>query len=58
MYGVNRRKQTIYSRSMKGLHKSVEYVNKSASQHPLVDGDDFNIFQLESIAVNNATNAT
>jgi hypothetical protein len=58
MHGVKRRKRTIYSRSMKGLHKSVEYVNKSASRHSLVDGDNFNIFQLESIAVNNAANAT
>lgn len=43
---------------MKGLHKSVEYVNKSASLHSLVDGDDFNILQLEGIAVNDTANAT
>ena len=43
MYGVKRRERTIYSRSIKGLHKCVEYVNKSASWHSLVDSDDFNI---------------
>ena len=49
---------TIYSRSMKGLQEFVEHVHKSASRHSLVDSDDFNILQLESIAVNNTANAT
>ena len=58
MYGVKRRKRTIYSRSMKGLQEFVEHVHKSASRHSLVDSDDFNILQLESIAVNDTANAT